>query len=84
MRIAIIGGGPSGLVTLKYLVHAHRVLGKPPVEATLFERETGVGGAFRVRVYEDAEVGISSQCRNLVLTVYILPARVIETTNDVF
>ncbi|KIK66518.1 hypothetical protein GYMLUDRAFT_218564 [Collybiopsis luxurians FD-317 M1] len=61
MRIAIIGGGPSGLVTLKYLVHAHRVLGKPPVEATLFERETGVGGAFRVRVYEDAELVSSKQ-----------------------
>lgn len=56
MRVAIIGAGPSGLVTLKYLLAAEKTLGTKTVEARIFESETGVGGTFLARTYEDAEV----------------------------
>lgn len=58
MKVAIIGAGPSGLVTLKYLTQAHSFLGCPPIEARLFELQPRIGGAFASRVYEDAEVFI--------------------------
>ncbi|KAI1138355.1 FAD/NAD(P)-binding domain-containing protein [Hypoxylon sp. FL0543] len=61
MRVAIIGAGPSGLVTLKYLLAAERALGTEPVEARLFEYESGVGGTFLARTYEDAELVSSRQ-----------------------
>ena len=57
MRVAIIGGGPSGLVTLKTLITAHEFLpDTKPIEAKLFEQEGSLGGTFKHRVYEDAEV----------------------------
>ena len=56
MRVAVIGAGPSGLVTLKYLMNAHGSLDTELVDARLFESEAGVGGTFLVRTYEDAEV----------------------------
>ena len=57
MRVAVIGGGPSGLVTLKYLTTAHEYFsGMEPIEAKLFEAEDSVGGTFKYRDYEDAEV----------------------------
>jgi dimethylaniline monooxygenase (N-oxide forming) len=56
MRVAIVGGGPSGLVTLKFLLKAHEYFSIPPIEAVLFEAEDRVGGTFVRRVYEDAEV----------------------------
>ena len=56
MRVAVIGGGPSGLVTLKYLITAHNFFPTRPIEAVLFEGEAEVGGTFRYRSYEDAEV----------------------------
>lgn len=56
MRVAVIGAGPSGLVTLKYLKTAHHFFPGKPVEAVLFESESVVGGTFAQRTYEDAEV----------------------------
>jgi hypothetical protein len=56
MRVAVIGGGPSGLVTLKYLIQASASISCEPVEAILFEYQTQVGGTFAARSYEDAEV----------------------------
>ncbi|KAH6680487.1 hypothetical protein B0J14DRAFT_266618 [Halenospora varia] len=56
MRVAVIGGGPSGLVTLKYLLTAHEFHGGEPIEARLFESKDSVSGTFRYRVYEDAEL----------------------------
>ncbi|KAK0654763.1 hypothetical protein B0T16DRAFT_318386 [Cercophora newfieldiana] len=61
MRVAIIGAGPSGLVTLKYLVTAHHSLGTKPVEVVLFEAEDSIGGTFAHRTYEDAELVSSKQ-----------------------
>ncbi|KAH7464339.1 hypothetical protein FOMA001_g17718 [Fusarium oxysporum f. sp. matthiolae] len=61
MKVAVIGGGPSGLVTLKYLVRAHLNLDCEPIEARLFELEDSVGGAFAHRTYEDAELVSSKQ-----------------------
>ncbi|KAK3694510.1 hypothetical protein B0T22DRAFT_416637 [Podospora appendiculata] len=57
MRVAVIGAGPSGLVTLKYLKTAHQYFPMlKPIEAALFESESTVGGVFSQRVYEDAEL----------------------------
>ncbi|KAI1204630.1 FAD/NAD(P)-binding domain-containing protein [Annulohypoxylon truncatum] len=61
MRVAIIGAGPSGLVTLKYLLAAEKALGTKTIEARIFESETGVGGTFLARTYEDAELVSSRQ-----------------------
>ena len=57
MRVAVIGAGPSGLVTLKFLITAHDYFpGMEPIEARLFEAEESIGGTFKHRAYEDAEV----------------------------
>jgi len=61
MRVAIIGAGPSGLVTLKYLQTAHQFLDIDPIEAVLFEAEDSMGGTFAHRTYEDAELVSSKQ-----------------------
>ncbi|KAF2434419.1 dimethylaniline monooxygenase [Tothia fuscella] len=62
MRVAVIGGGPSGLVTLKHLITAHEhFLETEPIEARLFESEADIGGVFKHRVYEDAELVSSRQ-----------------------
>ena len=56
MRVAVVGGGPSGLATLKYLITAHTFFGGEAIEARLFESEESIGGTFKHRSYEDAEV----------------------------
>ncbi|KAM5349796.1 hypothetical protein ACJ41O_006301 [Fusarium nematophilum] len=56
MRVAVIGGGASGLVQLKTLLNAHKHLGCEPFEARLFEASPKVGGVFHSHVYEDAEL----------------------------
>ncbi|ORY57754.1 uncharacterized protein BCR38DRAFT_353799 [Pseudomassariella vexata] len=61
MRVAVIGAGPSGLVTLKYLLAARDALGTKPIEAKLFESEPSIGGTFFSRTYEDAELVSSKQ-----------------------
>ncbi|KIW04498.1 uncharacterized protein PV09_04255 [Verruconis gallopava] len=62
MRVAVIGGGPSGLTTLKHLITAHEFLPDvEPIEATLFEASASIGGTFRHRTYQDAEMVSSRQ-----------------------
>ncbi|KAK3331488.1 hypothetical protein B0H66DRAFT_507303 [Apodospora peruviana] len=61
MRVAVIGAGPSGLATLKYLQTAHRFLETDQIEAVLFEAEDAIGGTFAHRTYEDAELVSSKQ-----------------------
>ncbi|KAL6920442.1 hypothetical protein ACHAPO_011631 [Fusarium lateritium] len=56
MKVAIIGGGPAGLATLRFLAHAHEYFPIPPIEVRLFEAESQIGGTFAYRVYEDAEL----------------------------
>ncbi|KAB5586235.1 dimethylaniline monooxygenase [Coniochaeta sp. 2T2.1] len=57
MKVAIIGAGPSGLVTLKYLVTAHEYFqGMDPIEVRLFEEQEDIGGTFRYRTYKDSEL----------------------------
>jgi len=62
MKVAVVGGGPSGLVTLKYLITAHNFLSVQPIEALLFESEAQIGGTFRYRTYEHAEVRCPCFC----------------------
>ncbi|KAM0395488.1 hypothetical protein ACHAQC_005344 [Fusarium culmorum] len=61
MKVAVIGGGPSGLVTPKYLLNAHLSLESDPIEVRLFELDDTIGGVFATRVYEDAELVSSKQ-----------------------
>ena len=56
MRVAIIGGGPGGLTTLKHLLEAHQRFPVDAVEARLFEAEDDIGGTFRKRTYDEGEV----------------------------
>lgn len=52
IKVAIIGGGPSGLVTLKTLLDlADRNPGRITVRASLFEAEDRIGGTFLYRSY---------------------------------
>ena len=60
MRVAVIGGGPSGLLSLKYLKAASDYFPVDPIDVILFESEDAVGGTFRYRTYENAEVDSSS------------------------
>ncbi|KAJ5882006.1 dimethylaniline monooxygenase [Penicillium soppii] len=61
MKVAVIGGGPSGLVTLKYLLAAHHFQPVDPIEVQLFESEDRVGGTFSYRTYDKAELVSSAQ-----------------------
>ena len=61
MRVAVIGAGPSGLVTLKYLKTAHEFFPIKPIEAKIFEAEADIGGTFAYRTYEEAELVSSKQ-----------------------
>lgn len=55
----VIGGGPAGLVSLKYLKHHTTWIdGEDPI---LVEQETEIGGTFRWRGYENAELVSSKQ-----------------------
>jgi dimethylaniline monooxygenase (N-oxide forming) len=56
MRVAVIGAGPGGLVTLKYLLEASRRFGVESIEAQVFEARDGIGGTFRYRTYPEGEV----------------------------
>ncbi|KAI0595313.1 hypothetical protein F4775DRAFT_377307 [Biscogniauxia sp. FL1348] len=60
-RVAVIGAGPAGLVTLKYLLAAESRLGTGSLEVRLFEADQDVGGTFRARAYEDTELVSSRQ-----------------------
>lgn len=56
MKVAVVGGGPAGVATLKFLATAHLFFPIPPIDVRLFEAEPEIGGTFTQRVYEDAEV----------------------------
>ncbi|KAM0262438.1 hypothetical protein ACHAQJ_001691 [Trichoderma viride] len=56
MRVAIIGGGPSGTVQLKTLTEAHRRFSIPPFEIRLFESHSRLGGVFSHHSYEEGEL----------------------------
>lgn len=51
LKVAIVGGGPSGLVTLKTLLELSDRHDDVHVEVSLFEAEDAVGGTFRYRSY---------------------------------
>lgn len=55
MRVAIIGGGPSRLITLEYLRTVHHYFDIEAIDAKLFEASPNIGRVFRY-AYEGAEV----------------------------
>ncbi|OCK80033.1 dimethylaniline monooxygenase [Lepidopterella palustris CBS 459.81] len=59
IKVAVIGAGPGGLVTLKTLLEASTP--ERPIEARLFEAEDSIGGTFEYRSYENAELVSSKQ-----------------------
>ncbi|KAJ5263639.1 Monooxygenase [Penicillium angulare] len=59
IKVAIIGAGPGGLVTLKTLLEASTP--EQQIEAYLFEAESDVGGTFNYRSYQNAELVSSKQ-----------------------
>ncbi|KAI0100389.1 FAD/NAD(P)-binding domain-containing protein [Nemania sp. FL0031] len=61
VRVAIVGAGPAGIITLRYLLAAENALQCEPIEVKLFECDTGVGGTFRARMYEEAELVSSTR-----------------------
>lgn len=56
MRVAIIGGGPSGLVQAKVLLEAHTRFPIEPFEIKLFESYSKLGGIFFHHTYEEGEL----------------------------
>jgi len=55
----VIGGGPAGLVSLKYLKEEQSwIEGEEPI---LVEQEGEIGGTFRWRGYQNAELVSSKQ-----------------------
>ncbi|KAK7746694.1 hypothetical protein SLS53_001881 [Cytospora paraplurivora] len=56
LKVAVIGAGASGLVTLKYLLEANKFFPGVAIEARLFEKGNDIGGVFKHQVYEDAEL----------------------------
>ncbi|KAF4344904.1 dimethylaniline monooxygenase 2 [Fusarium beomiforme] len=50
MKVAVIGGGPAGLSTLRFLAHTHEYFPVPPIDVRLFEAEAQVGGTFSYRL----------------------------------
>lgn len=56
MRVAIIGGGPSGLVQAKVLLEAHTRFAVSPIEVKLFESYPKLGGIFFHHSYEEGEL----------------------------
>lgn len=61
LKVAIVGGGPSGLVTLKTLLDLADRHSDIQVEASLFEAEDAIGGTFRYRSYQNAQLVSSKQ-----------------------
>lgn len=61
MRVAVVGAGPAGLVTVKYLQQVRESFGAEPIEVRCFEAADEVGGTFRYRAYEQAELVSSRQ-----------------------
>lgn len=56
----IIGGGPAGIVALKYFLE-YGPKCPPGEEPVLVEMEDDIGGTFRWRGYENAELVSSKQ-----------------------
>ncbi|KAJ7184298.1 FAD/NAD(P)-binding domain-containing protein [Mycena filopes] len=59
MKVVVIGGGPSGLVTCKALLDA--VSDEFPFDPIVLEQEADIGGTFRYRGYQNATLVSSKQ-----------------------
>jgi hypothetical protein len=74
MKVAVIGGGPGGLTTLKHLLTVHKYQDVKPIEAKLFESQESIGGTFRYLVWEESEViSILLQLLETLMTYSLYP-----------
>lgn len=63
LQVAVIGGGAAGLVTLKYLLEAHKYHPGVDIIVDLYEAHNKLGGVFEYQTYESAEVRLAfSHC----------------------
>jgi len=63
LKVVVIGGGPSGLTSLKFLATAHHYYPDlEPIDVKLFEAEDRIGGTFAYRAWRDAEVRHQKHC----------------------
>lgn len=60
-KVLIIGAGPGGLTTLKTIIESSNRYATQPLEAILVEAESEIGGTFRYRRYQSAELVSSRQ-----------------------
>jgi len=60
-NILIVGAGPGGLTTLKTCLEASNNDPAHPLDPILVEAESEIGGTFRYRRYESAELVSSRQ-----------------------
>lgn len=60
LQVAVIGGGAAGLVTLKYLLEAHKYFPGVDILVDLYEAHNKLGGVFEYQTYESAEVRLTS------------------------
>lgn len=82
MKVAIIGGGPAGLTTLKFLSEAHKYFPIPPLELRLLEAEASIGGTFVYRVYEEAEVCSCLSFSFRMLTSQLVSSKYLTAFSD--
>ncbi|TCD70584.1 hypothetical protein EIP91_002614 [Steccherinum ochraceum] len=59
MKVVVVGAGPGGLVTCKTLLEA--ATDELPFDPIVLEQEDGIGGTFRYRSYENANLVSSKQ-----------------------
>lgn len=88
LKVAVIGAGASGLVTLKYLLEAKKFFPGVAIEACLFEKWNDIGGVFKHQVYEDAEVRfplqVSPSSARVELTQVSPPVGLIQIPDGLF
>ncbi|KAI8905368.1 hypothetical protein DFJ77DRAFT_484481 [Powellomyces hirtus] len=64
MHVVVIGAGPSGLVTAKTLLDTNSnplFAARPDVRVSILEQEPALGGTFKYRAYQNAELVSSKQ-----------------------
>lgn len=73
LQVAVIGGGAAGLVTLKYLLEAHKYFAGVDIIVDLYEARNKLGGVFEYQTYESAEVRLAFLIAPLLFPAHYTP-----------